>query len=286
MTEPGSDEALAANRAGRLSEQQLRRLEGEVSASSRNLIGAVIGALTRMDKALAEDVRAGHVESIEGAITKKRGADWLYLLSSSNQGMNPEPDYWISVANREVGNRQFRASRAMYDSAPAVGFVRLYYLPRSRRLLNLEVVSDRQVEDPSPVTRPRAAGWTGWMRRDKVDRALARSKAAGSTLEAQSYLSAEPPPASQRLDTGAVAEAIIGTWSNPFMTVTFGEDRVLTIRLADRPEERSEWSVDDDGHLCAELMGTPQVADVSLAGETLTLTISGRSVKLLRSAAG
>jgi hypothetical protein len=285
MTGPGSNEALAANQAGRLSDQQLRRLEAEVGASARNLIDIAIRALTGADKALAEDVRAGRVESIEGAITKKQGADWTFLLGG-NEGMNPEPDCWISVANREVGSQQFRAPRAMYDAAPAAGFVRLYFLPRSRRLLNLEVVPEGRLEDPSAVTDTPAAGRTGWMRRDKVGRALARAKVAGKALEAQSFLSREAPPASERLDTAGVAAAIIGTWSNPLMTVTFAEDRVMTTRLAERPEERSEWSVDDSGHLCAELMGTQMVADVSLAGETLTLTIGGRSVKLLRSGAG
>lgn len=74
MTDAGGQEdALAANRVGRLSPQQLRRLEAQLSRGSASVTARVFGALGGMDKALRMDAREGRVESIEGAITKKNG---------------------------------------------------------------------------------------------------------------------------------------------------------------------------------------------------------------------
>jgi hypothetical protein len=192
---------------------------------------------------LADDLRSGRVESVEGSVSKKSGTDWTYLLG---MGQNPTTDYWLSVDAGELEKQEFRVSTAMYESVSAGSTVRLYYLPRSRRVVNLERLSDPR--DPEP--------WIG----------------------------VDAPSSGERNEPGTVDEAIVGTWSNPFLTVIFRDDRTLTARLPERPEEHSQWSVDADGHLCAELMGAPQVADVSIEGDTLTLSIGGRGVKLLRSA--
>ena len=74
--------------------------------------------------ALTRDVRAGRVQSIEGAIGKRgslttgRAARRYKLL--------------------EVGNQTFKVMRGTYEAAPDAGFVRLYFLPRSRKIVNLE----------------------------------------------------------------------------------------------------------------------------------------------------
>jgi hypothetical protein len=99
------DAALDANRRGQLSAEQLRDLRAQVSRRSKGLVGF---ALHSRDS-LAKDVADGHVEAIEGAITKKTYRD---LLND-----NVPPAYRICVANRQVGNQEFRSGHDLYESA-------------------------------------------------------------------------------------------------------------------------------------------------------------------------
>src|SRR5437588_164071 len=75
--------------------------------------------------ALSADVREGRVESVEGAIRKRvvrgRASNSFYL---------------------EIDRRRLQVSRSSYAAAPDAGIVRAYYLPRSRRVVNLERLPD------------------------------------------------------------------------------------------------------------------------------------------------
>src|SRR5437764_201795 len=70
---------------------------------------------------LAGDARAGRVEHREGAIGKRRVGNGRARSS-----------YFLVV-----GDRRFRVARSTYEAAPDAGYVRIYYLPRSRKLVNL-----------------------------------------------------------------------------------------------------------------------------------------------------
>ena len=102
---PGSEEALEANRAGRLSDPQRRELD----AAARQHHAGVMGLALRRFLPLGKDVQAGRVESIEGAVTKRMGIDIDYVLAGT-EGTAPT-SYRISVASRELGNQEFRTSQ-------------------------------------------------------------------------------------------------------------------------------------------------------------------------------
>src|SRR6476469_1550835 len=156
--EPFHAEALAENRSGHLTGDQAIRFQRMASgrrnstrrlaipvgaigalllilsgpaatAATRHLAGlgfvaaaAVILAAPAFDP-LAADVRDGRVETVEGAVGKRR----------LQFGRSAFTNYYLIVAGR-----QLRTFRSAYDAAPDAGYVRAYYLPRTRRLVNLE----------------------------------------------------------------------------------------------------------------------------------------------------
>lgn len=114
--------ALDANRAGRLGPDQLHDLQASVRYRRRGLVGHFLHS----GDAFAQDVASGQVASVEGAITKK------ILQSSCGGDGEAPPSYRIWVASRQAGNQQFKSGAEFYDSAPDGGFVRLFYLPKSK----------------------------------------------------------------------------------------------------------------------------------------------------------
>jgi hypothetical protein len=92
--------------------------------------------------------------------------------------------------------------------------------------------------------------------------------------------SAEPPPLETR-DPRPLAIAILGTWANPLLHVTFSEDGLATIRMFGG-EKNGRWSVDGDGKLRAGLMGHEQSVDAWVAGDRLTIVTEGRALTLTR----
>ena len=133
-------DAVDANRAGWLGVQQCRELKGAMNRSA----GRIVGVAIRRVSPLARDVRAGRVYSIEGTITKEVGTGFLSLLSNRLTGGQPTrgpASYRIWIADRKLGNQEFRSAKNMFEFAPVAGLVRLFYLPRSRWAVNLERVA-------------------------------------------------------------------------------------------------------------------------------------------------
>jgi hypothetical protein len=267
--------SLEANRSGQLSEVQLNDLHNLIGRRTKGLIGRALHS----HDSLAKDVNDGQVESIEGAITKK-----TIRYTDDGDGASAPPSYRMWVANREVGNQEFHPPYDIYNSAPDAGMVRLFYLPRSRRVVNLELLPDPPVEDLSfdGVKRVLATGFKAWRAHDKVGGAEARAEMAAMEHEMQSYVADSPPPAGQQLGPDALTEAIVGSWTSPFLSVSFHADGTLTGRLANGVEQQGRWSVDSDGRLRADVMGASQVAQASVAGDELSLAIDGRWLKLRR----
>jgi hypothetical protein len=184
MTDPAADpfpaDALELNRAGTLTDQQRARFTRLArSWRSNELVGALVmavagvvlltgtgpasSALVRFGGGagalvigafflvrsfpgadpIGADLRSGTVESIEGAFRK---------TSWSSGGGNTVTHYSFEVA----GTRFDEPSTAGYEAAPDAGIVRLFYLPRSKRVVNLERLPDRPV-DPAVLTSPMAA---------------------------------------------------------------------------------------------------------------------------------
>ena len=70
------------------------------------------GIISRAVDPLAKDVDAGEVSSIEGAITKSSESKEF----GGNEGGTR---YRITVANRQVGQQEFRSGRELWEFAPA-----------------------------------------------------------------------------------------------------------------------------------------------------------------------
>jgi hypothetical protein len=276
---PSREEALEANRAGRLSDQQRRELD----AAARQHHRGVLGLAFRRTLPLGKDVQAGRVESIEGAVTKRMGTDIDYILAGTES--TAPTSYRLWVASRDLGNQEFRTSQHVYESAPEAGIVRLFYLPRSRWAINVEPLPDLPV-DVSQEGIAQVLSDTKAARdaHDKIAAAEARAEWAALEHGIEAYVPKRGAPTSPPGDPAALASAIVGTWSSPFLTVSVRGDGTLRTEIPGVGEESGRWSVDAEGYLHLEAMGGSHVVDASVDGEWLSLAIQGQSLRLKRSA--
>lgn len=130
------DAALEDNRAGELSAAQRRDLRAAVQWNTEGVLGIAL----RLFHPLARDLKAGRVESVEGAVTKRIGVDLDPLVAGADSTGSTAFQVW--VASRTLGNQEFRTSQDVYEAVPESGIVRLFYLPRSRWAVNVERVTD------------------------------------------------------------------------------------------------------------------------------------------------
>jgi hypothetical protein len=298
---PFPADALQANAANRLSAEQrtwLRSLAGNSRRNSMSLafVAAVLAVILlffadrggserilfgvgllivagfffvrgflgadRLDR----DLREGYVESIEGAIAKRR---------VSTGGRSSSVTHWI-----DVEHKQMRAFKDQYDAAPDAGYVRVYYVPHSMRVVNLERLADRPgdadaIKSPMDVAR---AGMAGIFSFDEVKSAEARARlaAAGHAMTAGA-----PPPASER-DPRPLAEAIVGKWTNGMITLTFNADGTVDMNLPRGAQRQAHWSVDAQGRLVADVMGKQEAGEAWIAGDRLSITEGGEGIVLKR----
>ncbi len=296
-------EALEANRRGELSESQ-RRGFGALSGSNRRgalgsagllIAGAlvvlffasptaspmlrmlvplaalaiaaflVVRSLTGAD-ALTRDVAAGRVESIEGAIGKRR----------FNTGANIYETRLLDVAGRT-----FKVSPRTYAAAPDAGMVRLYFLPRSRKVVNLERLANAPM--PSDLSPKGLGDVLGTALGAPTRREQNEARARIASLEDAVKTAFAPSPAAHTTarDPRPLAEAILGTWSNGFITATFTADGAVTTRMF-QGEMRGRWSVDAGGRLHADLAGREQTAEAWVAGDQLTISADGEELSFTR----
>jgi hypothetical protein len=215
--EPFHAEALAENRSGHLTGDQAIRFQriasgrrnstrglavpvGAIGAlllilsgpaatvATRHLAGlgfvaaaAVILAVPAFDP-LAADVREGRVETVQGAVGKRR--------TQSKGPAGGTTRYYLNIAGR-----QLQTYLSAYEAAPDAGYVRAYYLPRTRRLVNLE----RLPNPPLPSDPGEARDMFGRIVRGLVshDQAvIARANAGGLMDAAREFV--EPSDAPRR----------------------------------------------------------------------------------------
>lgn len=295
---PFPPSAITENAAGRLTDQQRARWRGmsrglrkaELSfavifliigalvtfapgpakdATIKPLIGLgclvivvvlVVRALTGGDSITA-DVRAGRVQSIDGAIAK-------HVIHTNSSEGSSELHYL------DVGGKRFETSSTGYQAAPDAGDVRLYFLPRSHRVVNLQLIPGPATPDLTAMSPPDIAKTVlgGMLGHGEVGRAEARAQMAAmaTQFQEQMHANATPPPSAQ-LDARPLGQAIIGTWSNPMMTVSFAADGTAT-QTANGRSTSGRWSVDAQGQLHAGLMGQEETASAWVSGDTLTIS--------------
>lgn len=179
----------------------------------------ILRIVTGGDRALRHDLRQGRVESVTGPISKEQ-----------ESAMDVDG---TSVHFLKVGALRFIVSPIANEAAPAAGPVRLYYLPESRKVVNLEGLAD----------------------------------AAGSTAST-------PRP---------LQEAIVGSWRNNFAHATFTADGRVTASVMGR-RSAGQWSVDAQGRLHAEIAGRAEIAQASVSGNELRISLADRVVTLAREA--
>jgi hypothetical protein len=230
----------------------------------------VVRALTGGDKITA-DVRAGRVQSIDGAIAKH--------VVHSQSGQSSSESHFL-----DVGGQRFETGPLGYAAAPDAGYVRLFFLPRSHRVVNLQLIPGPAVPDITTMSVPEVAHTVlGAMHGGEVARAEARAQMAtmATQFQAQVHADATPPPSDQ-LDVRPLAQAIIGTWKNPMMTVRFAADGTGTQTMMNGRETSGQWSVDAQGQLHATLMGQDETAAAWIAGDTLTISIGTMALAFQR----
>jgi hypothetical protein len=180
-------------------------------------VSLVLRAVTGGDRALGRDLSHGQVQAVTGPITKEQ-----------ESAMDVDS---TSVYILKVGAERFTVAEKIFEAAPGSGQVRLYYLPASRKVVNLETFTDG-----TPTSAPRP-----------------------------------------------LADAIIGSWRNNFAKATFTMDGRVTASVMGR-HSTGQWSVDAEGRLHAEIAGRAEIAQASVVGDELRITLSGRVVTLAREA--
>jgi hypothetical protein len=303
--------ALADNQAGRLTKDQRRgfsNLEKSVrwdrftfavilgvmgalvftatgpapNAQYRPLIGAAFFAVAAVllflavgyPDALTRDLRAGQVESVEGPI----GKDTVDVPGSQTSS---------TIYYLEVGKRRFEVHSLTYESAPDAGWVRLYYLPRSHKVVNLERLPDHPVPESamSSPTSMAASMLTALRSRDqeRINEARAEGQAMMHQFEA---MRAQPTLRPADGNGGApLAQAIVGSWSFGPMSITFRADGSMVAGIPGR-QQHGHWSVDSSGKLHSDAMGRDQAADAWISGDTLTISDGEDAPVAFRRAAG
>lgn len=314
VADPFPVEALEQNRAGRLTDQQRQRFKALARSWRQNeLIGALVmaaaavvllagagpasSALVRLGGGagalvlaafflvrsfpgadpISQDVRAGSVESVDGAIAKR---------TSSGGGRSTTTYHYF-----EVGGRSFEVpSIAAYEAAPDAGIVRLYYLPRSKRVVNLERLPDRPVdpavlESPVAVMQAAATALSG-LGHGRTGRAEAMASVVGleDAMKAENVRRSVPPPADQR-DPRPLAEAIVGTWNMGPMTIAFHADGTAEATVMGRTQQ-GRWSVDAAGRLHHDAQGTDEAGDAWIVGDKLTIVEDEMALQWQRVGAG
>ncbi len=305
-TEPFPAETLALNRSGHLTLDQTTRFRNmaggrarglrglavpvgaigatllilsgpAATAAKRHLIGwgfaaaaVVLLAAPTLDP-LAADIRDGRVETVEGAVGKRR------VQSAARTGFTR---YYLTVEGR-----QLQTYLSAWQAAPDAGYVRAYFLPRTRRLVNLERLPNPPVPSGPGEVRD-MFGRIGRAMLDRDPQAIAEARAgAAGLMDAVRESIVEPSdsaegPAAGRLDRGS----LVGTWTHTLATVTLAGDGTLTVTTIAGTRQTGHWSVDEAGRLLTDATGTMAPTNATLDEDRLTVELEGRRLTFTRAA--
>jgi hypothetical protein len=297
-------EALPENRSGHLTGDQAQRFERMVGLrrkSARSLavpVGA-IGALllilsgppaTAVKRHLAgwgfvvaallilaapsfdpllADVREGRVDTVDGAIGKRR---------VQSMGRMNRTRYYLIIAGK-----QLQTYLSAYEAAPDAGYVRAFYLRRTRRLVNLE----RLPNPPAPSSPGEFRDMMGRMARafvtgDRVALAEARASGAGLIDAVQESRAATSDAPGARGGSVLEREALVGRWTNPLATVTLAENGTATVMTIAGATQTGRWSVDGQGRLLTDVTGRMEPTEAQLEGDRLIVQLEGRRLTFTR----
>jgi hypothetical protein len=267
-------DAVETNRNGQLTREQASEVEGMLDRRH----GGITGLIGRALDPIAKDLREGRVETIEGPARDKPPSD------NSWRG-DVGTHYRIQIANSDVGTEIFRSPKAIFEFARLPSALRLYYLPRSRWIVNAELLADPPVQDLMSAQgglQAMLGALAGLRDPDPVAAANARVRTAALGREVDQYLTRGTAPPAQRAAPEALTAALVGTWANPLVRATFRSDGTVSAHLPDGSERDGRWSVDREGRLHGEAGGKSIVGDASLEADRLTLYVLGHALTLQR----
>ena len=218
---------------------------------------------------LERDLREGRVESVQGAVRRQR-----YGTGGGGAEM--------TRYSLEVGGRRFDCTPREYEAAPAAGFVRLYFLPRTRKVVNLEVLTDMPLpagamDHPAAALAGATRGMTSHDATERAEAAATIAALAGAAPSAGSPSHVASP------DARPLAETIVGTWRSPLMSVTFSPDGSAAAAMVNGMSIAGRWSVTGDGRLRITGLGEDIVTDASVAGDVLRVVWDSTPISLQRS---
>jgi hypothetical protein len=292
---PYAADALAANQAGRLTDQQRQAFRGQDKAFRKNeLFGAVGAAIigfllitssggpssndwlrpvaavaafviaaallvraTVARDSLSSDLASGSVETVEGAVLKDTRSgkrdEWFYL---------------------NVAGKRFEVPHSVYQAAPEAGYVRVYFLPRSKTVVNLEHLATPPLPagtagSPAGIAQAALASFGSHDLNQRAE-AMAQMAELKASME-QGLVPAATPPDPAARDPRPLAEAIVGTWRAGPIGLTFGSDGSLTTAMPAGHDLAGRWSVDRGGQLHAQIAGRDLTGEAWVAGDTLTI---------------
>jgi len=186
--------------------------------------------------------------------------------------------YYLNIAGR-----QLKTYVSAYAAAPDAGYVRAYYLPRTRKLVNLE----RLPNPPLPAGPDEARDMFGRMARafasrDSVALAEARANAAGLLDAAQEAIVEPSDRRSERVAGHLVRETLVGRWTHPLATLTLADDGTATVTTIAGLTQPGHWSVDEYGRLLTDATGTMKPTDATLDDGRLTIQLEGMRLTFTR----
>jgi hypothetical protein len=295
---PLSADALDANRRGELSADQRRGFDNLAASQRRSALsaaamlfaGALLVALFGSPDAFASRMIASSIAATIAAVVFLRavtGADALTRDVKSGQVLSTEGAIGrhsisgrISTRFLDVGDSRFKVGRSTYAAAQEAGFARVYYLPHSRKVVNIERLPDAPLPSsltPRDIVEKVGAGLFGPTRRARNE-ARAEVAAVGNALNASLTTGEAPMPPSE---AASLAEAIVGTWGNQLITATFSADGHVSLRMFGTSRE-GRWSVDAEGRLATDVLGHEGAADARIVGDTLTVAVDGQGMTFSR----
>ena len=245
--------AILLTATGPAPNAQYRPLAGAAFA----LVGVfLLVRATILGDAVSQDVRGGKVEMVEGAVGKRR-------VSSS--GSTPDFHY-LSVAGKS-----FSVGSGTYEATPEAGIVRLYYLPHSHKVVNLERMPDRPLPDGAFSSPTQLFGTLATAMRSHDSVQANEARAELEAFKDKLTAMATPPPAEQR-DPRPLQQAILGTWQMGPMSMTFMPDGTMVATIPNGGRRQGRWSIGADGKLHADATGTDQAAEAWVSGDMLTIS--------------
>jgi hypothetical protein len=250
-------EALESNAAGQLTDAQIAMFKRG-------------SWMMRWLPAVTGDLRHRRVNAIEGPIRKTTLTD----LAQSTTGTGT-PRHYLEVAGKSFDV----PSTTVWQSAPDVGYVRLYFLPHSHTAVNLERLPDPPVASTQQAVRESVKEVMASALRPAVTtRGLA--KKAEDAAQADAVLRAatggQQVPAPGAESGAPLGEDLVGSWSSPFFNVQVRADGSLTLHGTAQPVgQEGTWRLDPEGRLRVRFDGDPEsdemVTQIAVTADALSL---------------